>query len=199
MSERLAEKRENPDPSWVKETLVADYKAIADRNGVTPSTSDIERIVLEDLRISDAVDRETKPAAPVKPPEPRREPSQKVKDLAESLGWEVRKREIPTGPQRRKVGHADFLGRPPKTDKHRAISKRIALLLSHESPFRISRETDFVGRAIAHDVCALILNLKEYRGEFYGKSAKDCERIFWGRAQDLCDRSTGKHGPWWVK
>lgn len=198
MTERKAERRENPEPSWVKETMVADYKAIADKNGVTPSTSDIERIVLEDLRLSDAVDRETVERIPTKKPEPRREPSKKVTALAESLGWKVVKREIPKGPQPRRVGHADFLGRPPKTEKQRAIAARMAKLLAHESPFRISKETDFIGRALAHDFCELIVNLKEQRKEFAGKSPRDCERIFWSKAQDICDRSTGKHGQWWV-
>lgn len=196
MTERKAEKRTSPDPIWVKETLVEDYKAQAEQRGVTPSAADVERIVLEDLRISDAVDREAKPAAPRKPVERPAEPSRRVTNLAESLGWRVYKRGSPDAPARRT--HADFLGRPPKTEKQRAIIVRMGRLLAQESPVRLSRTTDFVGRACAEDFVKLIVDLKEQRGEFLGKSPRDCERIFWARAQDICDRSTGKHGQWWV-
>jgi len=40
---------------------------------------------------------------------------------------------------------------------------------------------------------------KKYMNPFYGKNDVDCARILQRLVEDICDRSTGKMGPWWVR
>lgn len=185
-----------PDPIWVRDSLVESYRRTADRNGVSPTSAQLEAIANEDLRIHDAVVRESKPS-PVRKADPRREPSSRVVKLANSLGYDLVKKDV----IQRKAGtnHAAFLGRPPKTDKQAKALLRLSRILSQRSAVRLSREADFEMPALAQRFVSMVVDLKEHRGAFLGMSPKDCERIFWADLFDICDKSTGKLGSWYVK
>lgn len=183
----------NPDPIWVREALVADYRETARRNGVDPSSRAIEQIALEDLRITDAVAREAKPAPARKAPE-RTGPSTRAQRLASQLGYEMLTRPRVRAPS----PHVAFLGRPPRTDKQAAIIRRVSQILSIRSRFRPSRENDYAVPALASLFVELMVDLKEQRREFRGLSARDCQRMFWARAERICDLSEPRLGKWWV-
>ena len=194
-----AEFRPNPDPQWVKETMVEDYKRIADRNGATPSVAELERVVLEDLRVSDAVDRDTKIGTAKAPVPVRTEPSERVKNLAESLGMTLFRKAPGQAFYQPRSTHADFLGRPPKTEKQAAMIARLKEITTHRSQVRLSKQTDFEVDVLARAFIEVMGAVTSNREPFKSAAQKDKERIYWRCVEDICDRSN-RYFPrgWWV-
>lgn len=188
------------DPQWVKSTMVEDYAEAARQRGVNVSSSEVERAVLEDLRITDAVERESKPTRVVEREELKAASAElagaRARAEAEATGHKLYKR--PIAPPRVDPRLA-FLARPPRTDKELAIITRLGRILAIRSKFRPSLTNDYAVPALADEFATLMEDLRGPRGEFMGKSARDCERMFWAKAERLCEKSTGKLGPYWVK
>lgn len=194
-----AEFRPNPDPQWVKETMVEDYKRIADRNGAAPSVGEIERIVLEDLRVSDAVDRDSKAPQAKKSAAVRAEPSERVTKLAAELGMTLFRRAPGQAFYQPRSTHADFLGRPPKNEKQAAAIKRIAEITTHRSKVRLSKQTDFEVDVLARAFIEVRESLAANREPFRSARQIDKERIFWNCIYTICDRSDSKFPRgWWI-
>lgn len=189
-----ADQKPVADPHWVRDTMVEDYIATARRNGEDPSSADVERLALADIATYEAVVRDTKPrtarpkAAPV-------DPSPGARAVAADLGWEVKKR--PTPAKRRRF--AGFLDKPPAGPKQAAAIMRLGQILQPKSWFRPSRGFDYSLPRLAQKFTETMLELDRGAGEFEGKGREDCERIVWRVVEDLCDKSTGALGPWWVK
>lgn len=189
-----AEYRPNPDPQWVKETMVEDYLEIARRRGVDASSADAERVALGDLESYEALQRDAKPRQAKAPVVDREHPAEK---MAEELGWKMFKRPIAQRPKAPSV--TAFLSKRPGSPKQAAAIARLGMILKPASWFRPSKEFDYALPRLASSFVQSMRELEAGRGEFAGKSAKDCERIMWRRVEDLCDKSTGRLGPWWVK
>lgn len=187
----------NPHPSnqWVKETLVEDYLDIARKNGVNPSSSDVEKLAIGDLTLTDAVERTAKPIAKPKP-DSTAPIAAKAQNLASETGWELTKK--PLQPQRARRS-ANFLNRRPQNPKQAAAIMRLGQILQPASWFRPSEGLDYVIPALAQSFAEMMQRLDRGLVEFQGKSDIDCERIAWRHIEDLCDKSTGKLGHWWVK
>jgi hypothetical protein len=192
-----AEYRPNPEPQWVRETLVEDYLGVARRNGQNPNVADVERLALNDLAVTEAVRRDDKPRAPkAKTPAPVDRVPQAARKAAGELGWEVTKR--PIG-QPRKSAFKSFMNKPPGNPKQAAAIMRLGQILSPKSNFRPSKEFDYVLPRLAQKFAETMQALDRGRGEYEGKSEIDCERITWRVVEDICDKSTGVLGPWWVR
>ena len=193
-----AEYRPNPDPLWCKETMVEDYLDVAAKNGATPSSSDVERLALADLAVHSAVVREAKPMPARAKREPSKAPGQSVQTLAASLDSRVVKRSLaPTKPKPKRF--TGFLDKKPATPRQAAAIMRLGQILNPQSYFRPSKEFDYKLPELAKEFAGAMQRLERGTYEFEGKSAIDCERIMWRRIEDICDRSTGSLGFWWVK
>lgn len=182
-----------PDPHWVKETLVEDYVNVARRNGQDVSSTAVERLALGDLATYEAVTREQKPRVQTKKPQPEGVSKAAQKAAAET-GWEVTKK--PIG---KKGRYTAFLNKAPSGPRQAAAIMRLGQILNPRSYFRPSKEFDYRLPRLAQEFAEAMQRLDMGTGEYEGKSAEDCERIMWRRVEDICDRSTGSLGFWWVK
>jgi hypothetical protein len=196
-------------PLWVRDTMVEDYQNNARKVGVEASSSDVERLVLHDLTLAEAFERETK-SAPRAKPAPRTEPSKRAQRMAEETGHVLFRRGLDAAivtpgqaaaaaVQKRRARRMAFLGRPPKNERQQAIIARLGRILAIRSKFRPSITTDYTIPDLANRWARLMVDLERGRGLFEGKHARDCERIYWAECQDICEKSTGKLGSFWVK
>lgn len=192
----MAEANDKPGPHWVKDALLADYSRIARQNATGASAADVERLVLSDLATYEAVQRDTRPTAPRPKRAPNAAPSAAVTALAQDMGCDVFKR--PLAPKR-KQSFVAFLDKQPASPKQAAAIMRLGQILQPASRFRPSVEFDYVLPRLAQAFAEMMQRLDLGRGEFEDKSANDCERIVWRAVEDLCDKSTGRLGPWWVR
>jgi hypothetical protein len=201
------------EPLWVRDTMLADYQANARRAGIEPSSRDVEALVLSDLTVAEAVERESKPPAPRAKPEQSMKVSPRLEKLAQETGHTIYRRGLdessPTvvtpaqvkakAMQRRRARRMAFLSRPPKHPKEHAMVIRLGRILSIRSVFRPSIEADYTIPDLANRWARLMVDLEKGRGLFDGKHARDCERIYWAEVWDICEKSSGKLGPFWVK
>jgi len=189
-----AEHNPNPSASWVKDTLVEDYVATARRNGSSASSAAIERLAAHDLTIHEAVQREQR-----RQPQRTRAPKPKgpaVKNVDGGVLWKSAQAR-PAGGDRRRV--AAVMGQRPANEKQAAAIARLGAILQPRSWFRPSKEFDYRMPQLAKDFVQVVRQLESATGDFEGKSARDCRRVFWRKVEDICDKSTGVLGPWWVK
>ena len=192
-----AEHRPNPDPHWVKETLVEDYLDVARKRGVDASSADAERVALGDLANHEAVTREQHKGVPRKKRERVGGIAPAARALADQSGVEVFKKPL-DGPRARRPFNG-FLNQKPTNPKQAAAIMRLGQILSPRSAFRPSKEFDYQTPWLAQRFVETMSQLDRRAGEFEGKSEADCARIVWRRIEDICDHSTGVLGPWWVK
>ena len=183
----------DPSPEWVRDTMIEDHKYRTQALGLDVSSTAIERMVQEDLRTFEAVKREQaldpKPAK--KEPKKNRK-KETVEGLAAEKGWEVKSKPVSLDP---------LLDRPAhKLDaKWSCAVARLKRILSPESLFRPSREMDYQGRELALSYIRMHLRFQHRTGEFRDLNDRDCRRCYRRFVEDLCDKSVGKFGPWWVK
>lgn len=195
-------------PLWVRDTMLEDYQKNARTIGVEPNSRALEALVQDDLRIADAVEREAKPARP-KPPPPTSAISPRVQRMAQESGFTLFERGLDAPApaiakpaqdfQERRARRMAFLNRPPRTAKELAMITRLGKILAIRSKFRPSITTDYEIPALANRWAALMVNLEKGRGPFMGLSPRDCERLYWAEVWDICQKSTGKLGSFWVK
>lgn len=193
-----AEHNATPDPHWVRDTLIEDYRETARKRGVEPALADLETVVMGDLANYEAVTREQRKAAPRRKEQPA--PSAvgaPAKALADETGWQVAKRPLPDKPPRKRF--ASFLDQKPENAKQAAAIMRLGQVLQPKSWFRPSQTMDYTVPRLAQRFVETMQELDRGMGEFEGKSAEDARRIVWRRVEDICDQSTGALGPWWVK
>lgn len=186
----------NPSPQWVKDALIEDYSRMARVGSTGATANEIESLALHDLAVHEAVQRDAKPAAPRVKKDRATEAPKAVVAQADAQGWELTKRPAPAAKRKRFAG---FLDKTPANPKQAAAIMRLGQVLQPKSLFRPSKEFDYVLPRLAQWWVETMHDLDRNRGEFEGKSAADCERIVWRRVEDICDKSTGALGPWWVK
>jgi hypothetical protein len=191
-----AENKPNPDPHWVRDTLIEDYANAARVRGVSPAMADVEAVVMGDLMNYEAVQRNARPVAPKTKPAPSPKVGEVAKQAAGELGWQVAKR--PLAPAKRKR-FGGFLDRRPRNPKEAAAILRLGQILQPKSWFRPSKSFDYQLPHLAQKFTETMHALDRGLGEFEGKSEFDCERIVWRVVEDLCDKSTSTLGGWWVR
>lgn len=196
--------RPTVDPAWIRDTLIEDRLAWLRGTGRDPSSADVETLVTEELRIADAVEREAEHAVVERKPVVAPNPSKRAQRVAEKSGHTVYKSTLVgesaiARPTKRPSKRTAFLSRKPKNEREAKIIARLSRIVGIKSRFRPSLTNDYTIPALADEWATLMVDVITPRGDFVGKSVADSERMFWAKAERICDKSTGKLGPWWVK
>lgn len=102
----------------------------------------------------------------------------------------------------------DHCGFQNSAAKYIHAKARIARILEGAGSFGASTFAEAVKTAAIPHLAVEVMNLyinfqlpdrQSKRNPFVGLSQRDRQRVFLAMVYDICDRSTGKLGPWWVK
>lgn len=179
------------DPHWMKQTMVEDYRNGVVRSGGTPNMQAIEKLAVQDLNTCDNVWSEQKPA----PKKKRKEVDlSKMQAEAAKSGLTLYKKPIDESKDKR-----DSFADGVIDAKWQAALGRMAQICSPQSNFDARKTFDVKMQGLALEFVLAMDSLQKRIREFKGKNAVDCRRIFRRKVEDICDRSTGRLGPWWVK
>lgn len=192
-----------PTPQEVREGMVADYADNVRKAGGTVDLADIERVVAADLQVYEAVESARKAAPAPKPKIDEREDTAAI--VARSKGMELYRR--PIG-----ADVADpLLDKDPRkvSAKFPAMMARIKRIIAPRGNVRQRTFTKSLEEMTAPKLAREFLNLFicyqqpsiPVRGNPFLEMAnpRDRARMFLRKVEDICDRSTGSMGPWWVK
>lgn len=191
-------------PQVLRERLVESYRRSYERAGQPVPTSALERLAVSDLEITDAHNRAVKQRAPRKEALRRERPDV----LAEA------QRETGTSldPSGQTVRSKPLHGDPEAiSEQWGAAVRRIAVLTASvgklssmnaaiddsESPKLVRQYTEAYAYFMLRDKPAPIRGIDH--NPFRGMSDCDAALKFMRIVMDICDRSTGQFGPWWVR
>ncbi len=195
-----------PSPQQLREGMVEDYAANARRAGGDVLMSDVERIVQADLQIYDAFERERRAA----PPPSRAVPDER-EDVAARVARERGMTMVRTSQDRWQDSSDAVLDRDPRqvSAKFPAMMARIKRIVAPRGDVSQRSLTKTLEELTSPKLAREFLNLflcyrsptMRVRGNPFLEvdSARDRARIFLRKVEDICDRSTGSMGPWWVK
>ena len=169
----------------------------ARRLGASPSFETAQKVAAADL---EHVERYAPPAPDVsrKPKERTESPAA---DIATDMGGRFERREIDI----KEKEHVPLLD--PNKLKATAGLKAAAMVARYKellarAPASQARNTDranFLFPAFAKDLLAIHSDHLHGRRDFRGLKPRDKRRVWIRKVEDICDRSTGILGPWWVR
>lgn len=192
------------DPHELKNLAVREYADKAQRMGRTVSSAALERFAVQELNLVDAFHRWARPASPK--PRPAPAPAPPKNRLAE-LGLKPVER---SSRERLAARTRVPLTERPVLDVSQKLAAgmaRILQIMEHGA----EKATDF-DKAIANAAVPRLARefLRAWTGHklrhrisrhnpFAGLSDVDADRMLERCIYDICDRSTGVLGPWWVR
>lgn len=198
------------DARQLREAQIRDYKRGAERMGMEADMLAIEAQVVADLELVDRYEAEQKAAPPKKPKERKRDI--RTDELDKYLAKHDMRAYVADGPvERTKDIIADAT---PKSDKAIAMFQRIKQILRPRGSIAAQAQK---GRTMAESLIECsdpklaneflelwtwygpLRGLYSPKNEFYWLSDGDAARKFVRGLEDICDRSTGKFGPWYTK
>jgi len=184
----------------LKEATVRDYSRAARRHGQTPDMAALERLAIADLTTVDAFKREQR-AAPTKE---RRAPRKRDAGTLEKAQQETGVKVVApsSARQRPEVLYANAVKRFPRWPYAMGRMKRI-LEGAGQGKTLEDGLANAAMPALAREYFLLwghflTRNQRSKHNPFLGLSEKDASRAFMRGVEDICDRSTGVLGPWWV-
>lgn len=168
--------------------------------GLPVSTEALQREAADDLRLVDAA--RASGALRVASSKPARKPAaplgHRAQDQASRLGGKAYVKQLPA------VDRPRVARKPTGVEAERmsAMIRRIALICQKVDRAKNGEE---MGKAFAYPalVTALAIatqNKDMLRGPYFGRSARDRDRIYWAEIERICDQSNAVIRPaWWVK
>lgn len=195
---------QKPDPHHVRDGMIAEYTDHVRKHGVDPDPRDIERIVAADLAVTEAVEREAKAPGAAPTPCVRDESENAAKAFTAERGLGFYRRPEPEANERRPI-RDPLLDRNPLQVSARFpyAMARIKRILERGSgggrpKGLVAAVQDMAIPVLAKEFLDTFFDYNTGRGEYRGLSQRDRARLFVRRVEDICDKSTGRLGPWWV-
>lgn len=199
-----------PSDIGLKQVLVQDYKRNAERVGMTPDMASIESQVLADLAMVDQyeADQASKPApAPV-----AKERDIRTNELDKECAEKNLRAYVKDNPTD-KPGDA-ICDATPKSERAVRMFGRIKQIMRPRGDIaamasRGNTLAECTRECTDPELSLEFLELWTWymplrglaspKNKFYWLSDGDAARRFIRGLEDICDKSTGKFGPWWVK
>lgn len=195
-------------PQELREWMVEDYTRMHIGYGGPTDRRDVERRVLSDLAITDAVAREARYApAPSKPDpaEVRAERRGGLDQRAAEVGATIDHGQLAVKRQPVAIAHAASL----PTDRWSFAKGRLARIMSgatnHPDPKIATSTCEVPALALrAYKLFAQFATARymprqrDEANPFFGLSVLDRGRLLQRMVEDICDASTGRLGPWLV-
>ena len=199
-----------PSDIQLREVIAQDYKRNAERVGQTPDMGAIEAQVLADLAMVDQYESE-------QASKPARVPVKKERDIrTDELDAEIEKHKL-------KVSVTDdpedrpgdmICDAVPKSERAVRMFGRIKQILRPRGDIAAMARSgndlrDCTRECTDPELAIEFLELWTWymplralassKNKFYWLSDGDAARLFVRGLEDICDKSTGRFGPWWVK
>jgi hypothetical protein len=194
------------DPLEVKNLAVREYVEKARRAGVEPDMPAIEAFAQREVEIADAYSSHHPPGDVRSPTVSREDHPDPVAELAQKERVDLRN---VSGQQRQKEPNIGAVNPRSVSLRFEAAAKRIAQILAagvgetKVSDFRkaiAATEMPKLAQEYMEGFTHYTLRHRQSRfNPFAGMSDADASRKWLRMIEDICDRSTGKLGPWWVK
>lgn len=199
-----------PSDIELRQAVVQDYKRNAERAGQTPDMNAIEAQVLKDLAMVDMYDAE-------QASKPARVPVKKERDIRtdeltaeiEANNLKVYVKDDPTDKPGDMICDAT-----PKSERAVRMFGRIKQILRPRGDIgAMARRGNTIAEStiectdpeLALEFLELwtwympLRMLASSKNKFYWLNDGDAAKLFIRGLEDICDRSTGRFGPWWVK
>jgi hypothetical protein len=199
-----------PSDIELKQVIAGDYARNAQRAGATPDMGAIERQVLADLAMVDQYEAEQ--AAKPKPVRVAKERDIRTDELDTELAKTGMRAYVKDDPQERQGDM--ILDATPKSERAIRMFGRVKQILRPRGDIgAVARKGgDLRDCTIECTDPALSLEFLELwtwygplralpspKNKFFYMTDTDAAAAFIRGLEDICDRSTGKFGPWWVK
>jgi hypothetical protein len=186
------------DGTELRDQLATDYRQAAQRAGKDVSHEDAGRVASADLEMVDIANRVAKPVVAKPAPEPKK--TRKAVLLEQEMaarGDRLVRREIaeetPFRSQLKGVAR----------ERYHARMRRLGQILECDrvpgARFLSLADRPYKHRALALDYLQEHADWTWSRRQYAGLSEADRDRKFARAIDDICDRSTGVLGAWWVK
>lgn len=197
------------DTRKLRDDIAADYKRNYERLGVRDVPFEaFQKLAASDLEIVDkdestpSAPSKAKPSTLVQEKEPAGEP-EKAAQLADNVGGKFYRRAIVDAPTRKAVKSGpiqQIIG-----ERGAKLSLRFAQILEIDHKAAAGKrnvaimDKPYKYPALAKDALQEHADYTMLRRGYRGLSEVDRNRRFLRKIEDICDRSTGVLGPWWVK
>jgi hypothetical protein len=187
----------------LRDAIAEDYRRNAARLGRPISIEDAQRLAQSDLELVERAEDDLvrAPSVPAKTARMREEGDAEV--LADGIGGRL---------VRRDGGSPDAHETLPRTaeglraavgERAFAMLKRMRQLMAiapgASASFRDPGSAPWMFRRFALDLLSIHSDFSFSRRGYRFMSEADKQRKYWRDVEDVCDRSTGVLGPWWVK
>lgn len=190
------------DPLELKAIAMNEYREKARLAGRVVSEAALERFVLQELALVDAFGRWSRPRPPASPPcaPPERKTSVKRQAVEQGVRIIDRTGQYELHPATRRAGSV--------TEKLQAATARIGRILENDGGTKVPDVDRALAATAVPKLAREFLELwfhyqvrhRQSRfNPFAGLSDADASRKFLRGIFDICDRSTGVLGSWWVK
>lgn len=194
----------------LRQQVVQDYKRNAERVGQTPDMEAIESLVLKDLAMVDMYEAE-QASLPVRKPV-KKERDIRTDELDKELAEKNLRAYVKDDPT--DDGGDMICDATPKSEKAIRMFGRIKQILRPRGDIAaMARRGNTIAEStiectdpkLALEFLELwtwympLRSLPSPKNRFYWLSDWDAARSFMSELERICDKSTGKFGPWWVK
>lgn len=190
----------------LKERTVRDYKRWAERAGLPVDMAAIERLAVADCELGEAVERDRAPVTPAPPdPEKEREKRDELDRQAAEAGASIVRDQRKVVRKKLAALHAT-----PKPGSRWSLALgRLARIVSGATPSTDRKKMvstceipSLAWEALRIHAYVVTRHIPPRFGDepnpFYGLTDRDFTRKFQRMVEDICDRSTGRMGPWFV-
>jgi hypothetical protein len=194
-------------PQGLRDVTVRDYLRDSARFGAPMTRTQAERLAVRDCEIYDAVTRARVDAPAAPDPAKVAEKAALLDAEAAAVGAEVMHAPLESATRRSPVATLHKRHRP---DSRMAFAKgRIRRILEGVSPHKDLTKACSTATIpdLALEVMKLYINLAtrgaprrptDEPNPFFGMSEHDASRMAQAILEGICDRSSGRMGPWWV-
>lgn len=196
----------------LKQALVGDYSRNAQRMGVSPDMGAIETQVLKDLNMVDAYESEQAAVPMPAKPDATRQRDIKTDELDAELSKHGMRAYCKDTPTERKPDM--ICDATPKSEKAVRMFGRIKQILRPRGNIAAVAQrggslrdstVECTDPELAKEFLELwvwyipLRALWSPKNQYYWLSDYDAARVFLRGLEDICNRSTGRFGAWWVK
>lgn len=176
----------------LRNVIADDYRRNAESLGGSVSEEECQRLAAADLELVDRLEREAKPRRShplVVEEEPVEEP-EKAAQMADAINGRFERRDVDENEPKKVETLANI-----DHEKRLKLTRRI-----WEIAQRDPNTGDWHHPALALELQVVHANwnfgVREYAR---ARTQKERDQIFFRQLENLCDKSTGRLGPWWVK
>lgn len=186
-------------PQQVREATVRDYKRNAERAGQSPPVEVLEKLAIADCEMADAYMR----GIDLSPAARKRKPVEKTPRIIQPKDEIDAQLKAAPAQRDRPMTYADFLKISTRWPYAMGRMKRILEgAQPNRDPLKVAASCevpDLAVKLLRLQRNWLMRHRDSRHNPFRGLNDRDALRMLVRSIEDICDQSTRRLGPWWVK